>query len=32
MQTAEGKDWNAWDSGKPADWHSVIHGHYDTQQ
>jgi type II secretory pathway component GspD/PulD (secretin) len=27
MQTTEAKDWNAWDSGKPADWHSVMHGH-----
>jgi type II secretory pathway component GspD/PulD (secretin) len=26
MQTVEEKDWGAWDSGKPVDWHSVIHG------
>ncbi|HXT10586.1 MAG TPA: secretin N-terminal domain-containing protein [Candidatus Angelobacter sp.] len=26
MQSTEGKAWSAWDSGKPADWHAVIHG------
>jgi type II secretory pathway component GspD/PulD (secretin) len=32
MQTTEEKPWNAWDSGKPVDWHSVVHGGYSTQQ
>jgi general secretion pathway protein D len=32
METVEQKDWNAWDSGKPVDWHSVMHGSYETQQ
>jgi len=32
LQTTEEKPWNAWDSGKPADWHSVVHGGYATQQ
>lgn len=32
MQATEDKNWNAWDSGKPADWHSVIHGGFATQQ
>src|SRR5262249_47286803 len=32
LQTTEEKDWNAWDSGKPVDWHSVMHGGYETVQ
>jgi len=32
LQTTEEKPWSAWDSGKPVDWHSVIHGGYATQQ
>ena len=32
LQTTEEKPWNAWDSGKPVDWHSVVHGGYATQQ
>jgi type II secretory pathway component GspD/PulD (secretin) len=32
MQTTEEKPWSAWDSGKPVDWHSVVHGGYATQQ
>jgi type II secretory pathway component GspD/PulD (secretin) len=24
------KNWSAWDSGKPVDWHSVVHGGYET--
>jgi type II secretory pathway component GspD/PulD (secretin) len=32
LQTTEDKPWSAWDSGKPADWHSVIHGDYATKQ
>jgi hypothetical protein len=26
----ENKEWSAWDSGKPVDWHSVMHGGYET--
>lgn len=25
IQTTEGKDWSAWDSGKPVDWSKVVH-------
>jgi type II secretory pathway component GspD/PulD (secretin) len=32
LQTTEEKPWNAWDSGKPVDWHSVMHGGYATKQ
>ena len=32
LQTTEEKPWSAWDSGKPVDWHSVVHGGYATQQ
>ena len=32
LQTTEEKPWSAWDSGKPVDWHSVMHGGYATQQ
>jgi len=32
LQTTEEKPWNAFDSGKPVDWHSVVHGGYSTQQ
>jgi type IV pilus assembly protein PilQ len=32
LQTTEEKPWNAFDSGKPVDWHSVVHGGYATQQ
>ena len=31
MGSIEDKPWSAWDSGKPVDWHSVIHGGYATQ-
>jgi general secretion pathway protein D len=32
LQTTEEKPWNAFDSGKPVDWHSVVHGGYSTKQ
>jgi len=32
LETTDTKDWNAWDSGKPVDWHSVMHGGYETVQ
>ncbi len=32
LQTTEEKPWSAWDSGKPVDWHSVVHGGYATQE
>jgi type II secretory pathway component GspD/PulD (secretin) len=32
MGSVEDKPWSAWDSGKPVDWHSVIHGGYATKQ
>lgn len=32
MQTTEEKPWSAWDSGKPADWHSVVHGNFATEK
>lgn len=31
LQATDDKAWNAWDSGKPADWHSVIHGGFETK-
>jgi type II secretory pathway component GspD/PulD (secretin) len=30
LGSIDDKDWSAWDSGKPADWHSVMHGGFDT--
>ncbi|HEY2081410.1 MAG TPA: type II and III secretion system protein [Verrucomicrobiae bacterium] len=30
ITSTETKDWSAWDSGKPVDWHSVMHGGYET--
>jgi type II secretory pathway component GspD/PulD (secretin) len=30
LGTVDDKDWSAWDSGKPLDWHSVMHGGYET--
>jgi type II secretory pathway component GspD/PulD (secretin) len=30
LTSTETKDWSAWDSGKPVDWHSVMHGGYET--
>ena len=32
MQSVEDKPWSAWDSGKPVDWHSVVHGGYATKE
>jgi type II secretory pathway component GspD/PulD (secretin) len=32
MGSIEDKPWSAWDSGKPADWHSVVHGGYATKE
>jgi len=32
LQATEEKPWSALDSGKPVDWHSVVHGGYSTQQ
>jgi hypothetical protein len=32
MGSVEDKPWSAWDSGKPVDWHSVVHGGYATKQ
>jgi type II secretory pathway component GspD/PulD (secretin) len=32
LGSTDDKNWSAWDSGKPADWHSVIHGGFDTVQ
>jgi len=32
MGSVEDKPWSAWDSGKPVDWHSVIHGGYATKE
>jgi type IV pilus assembly protein PilQ len=32
MGTIEDKPWSAWDSGKPVDWHSVVHGGYATKE
>ncbi len=32
LETTDEKDWSAWDSGKPVDWHSVMHGGYETVQ
>ena len=32
LQSTDDKPWNAWDSGKPADWHSVMHGGYATEK
>jgi len=32
MGSIEDKQWSAWDSGKPVDWHSVVHGGYATKQ
>lgn len=32
LQSTDDKPWNAWDSGKPADWHSVMHGGFATEK
>jgi type II secretory pathway component GspD/PulD (secretin) len=32
MGSIEDKPWSAWDSGKPVDWHSVVHGGYATKE
>ena len=31
METTDEKDWSAWDSGKPVDWHKAVHGDYSTK-